>query len=114
MTTKERVLTAFARREPDRPPINSMANPGIDARLKRNFGLAALKGDSAGYMLAALTRLPLLCLDSGAEEFRLEAVATARTAGRTEHRRAALVFAVEHACRDSVGFGRAQVTCVIP
>lgn len=41
MTSKERVLTAFARREPDRVPINYMANPGIDARLKRHFGLAA-------------------------------------------------------------------------
>jgi len=41
MTSKERVLTAFARREPDRLPINYMANCGIDARLKAHFGLAA-------------------------------------------------------------------------
>jgi uroporphyrinogen decarboxylase len=41
MTSKERVLTAFAHREPDRVPINYMANPGIDARLKQHFGLAA-------------------------------------------------------------------------
>jgi uroporphyrinogen decarboxylase len=39
MTSKERVLTAFARREPDRVPINYDANPGIDARLKAHFGL---------------------------------------------------------------------------
>jgi uroporphyrinogen decarboxylase len=41
MTSKERVLTAFAHREPDRVPINYMANPGIDARLKQYFKLAA-------------------------------------------------------------------------
>ncbi len=41
MTSKERVLTAFAHREPDRVPINYMANPGIDGRLKAHFGLAA-------------------------------------------------------------------------
>ncbi len=40
MTSKERVLTAFARREPDRVPINYLANPGIDRRLKEHFGLA--------------------------------------------------------------------------
>jgi hypothetical protein len=34
MNSKQRVLTAFALREPDRVPINYMANPGIDARLK--------------------------------------------------------------------------------
>lgn len=39
MTSKERVLTAFARREPDRVPINYLANPGIDGRLKTAFGL---------------------------------------------------------------------------
>jgi uroporphyrinogen decarboxylase len=39
MTPKERVLTAFARQEPDRVPINYMANPGIDGRLKAHFGL---------------------------------------------------------------------------
>jgi uroporphyrinogen decarboxylase len=40
MTSKERVLTAFARQEPDRVPIDYMANPGIDRRLKEHFGLA--------------------------------------------------------------------------
>jgi hypothetical protein len=39
MQSKERVLTAFARQEPDRVPINYLANPGIDGRLKRHFGL---------------------------------------------------------------------------
>ena len=39
MHSKERVLTAFARNEPDRVPINYMSNPGIDRRLKRHFGL---------------------------------------------------------------------------
>ncbi len=41
MTSKERVLTAFANREPDRVPINYAANAGIDARLKAHFKLAA-------------------------------------------------------------------------
>ncbi len=40
MTSKERVLTVFARQEPDRVPVNYLANPGIDRRLKRRFGLA--------------------------------------------------------------------------
>lgn len=40
MTSRERVLTAFASREPDRVPINYKANPGIDQRLKKHFGLA--------------------------------------------------------------------------
>ena len=39
MTSKERVLTAFSRQEPDRVPINYSANPGIDQRLKAHFGL---------------------------------------------------------------------------
>ena len=39
MTSKERVLTALARQEPDRVPINYSANAGIDARLKAHFGL---------------------------------------------------------------------------
>jgi len=39
MTSKERVLTAFAHEEPDRVPINYFANAGIDARLKAHFGL---------------------------------------------------------------------------
>ncbi|MSS70932.1 MAG: hypothetical protein EXS64_05525 [Candidatus Latescibacteria bacterium] len=40
MSSKERALTAFARQEPDRAPINYFANPGIDRRLKGHFGLA--------------------------------------------------------------------------
>ena len=39
MTPKERVLTTFARQQPDRVPLNYLANPGIDARLKQHFGL---------------------------------------------------------------------------
>lgn len=39
MTSKERVLTAFANREPDRVPISYDANGGIDARLKAHFKL---------------------------------------------------------------------------
>jgi uroporphyrinogen decarboxylase len=41
MTSKERVLTAFARQEPDRVPVNYLSNPDIDRRLKEHFGLAA-------------------------------------------------------------------------
>lgn len=41
MTSKERALTAFARQEPDRVPINYSANPGIDRRVKEHFGLSA-------------------------------------------------------------------------
>jgi uroporphyrinogen decarboxylase len=39
MISKERVLTAFSHREPDRVPVNYQANPGIDLRLKHHFGL---------------------------------------------------------------------------
>jgi uroporphyrinogen decarboxylase len=39
MTSKERVLAAFANQEPDRVPINYSANSGIDRRLKDHFGL---------------------------------------------------------------------------
>ena len=39
MTSKERVLTTFARQQPDRVPLNYLANPAIDARLKQHFGL---------------------------------------------------------------------------
>jgi len=38
MTSKERVMAAFARREPDRVPINYMSNPGINRRLREHFG----------------------------------------------------------------------------
>ncbi|HAZ63980.1 MAG TPA: hypothetical protein DCZ72_10280 [Armatimonadetes bacterium] len=48
MTSKERVLTTFARREADRVPINYSANADIDARLKAHFGLAP--GDHAGLL----------------------------------------------------------------
>ena len=41
MNSKERVLTTLARQQPDRVPINYNANPGIDARVKAHFGLAA-------------------------------------------------------------------------
>ena len=40
-SSKDRVLTAFARSVPDRVPINYLSNPGIDGRLKAHFGLAA-------------------------------------------------------------------------
>ena len=39
MTSKERVLAAFAGREPDRVPVNYEANAGVDRRLKEHFGL---------------------------------------------------------------------------
>ena len=50
MTSKERVLTALACREPDRVPVNYHSNPGIDARLKKHFGLAP--EDSEGLNVA--------------------------------------------------------------
>lgn len=45
MTSKERVLTAFSHREPDRVPVNYFANTGIDARLKQHFDLGAEDND---------------------------------------------------------------------
>jgi len=39
MTSKERVLTAFAHQVPDRVPVDYAANGGIDQRLKQHFGL---------------------------------------------------------------------------
>jgi uroporphyrinogen decarboxylase len=39
MRSKERVFTTFAFQEPDRVPMNYIANPGIDRRLKAHFGL---------------------------------------------------------------------------
>jgi len=39
MTSKERVLTVFECHEPDRVPIDYLANEGIDQRLKAHFGL---------------------------------------------------------------------------
>ena len=38
-TSKERALTTFAHEEPDRVPIDYLANPGIDRRLKEHYGL---------------------------------------------------------------------------
>ncbi len=45
MTPKQRVLTALAREEPDRVPINYSANAGIDRRLKAHFGLESNDGE---------------------------------------------------------------------
>lgn len=45
MTSKERVLTAFACQKPDRVPINYFANEGIDRRLKQHFGLVPDDGE---------------------------------------------------------------------
>ena len=39
MTSKERVRLTIARREADRVPVDYDCNPGIDARLKKHFGL---------------------------------------------------------------------------
>ena len=39
MRPKERTRTAFAHQEPDRVPIDYVANAGIDAKLKEHFGL---------------------------------------------------------------------------
>jgi len=46
MTPRERVLAAFRHEEPDRVPINYIANPEIDERLKAHYGLAP--GDDEG------------------------------------------------------------------
>jgi len=51
MTSKERVLTTFARREPDRVPINYHGNAGINARLMEHF---KLKPDDGEGLLTAL------------------------------------------------------------
>ena len=51
MTSKQRVLTAFARAEPDRVPINYASNPGIDRRLKQHFGLADDDGEGLNQAL---------------------------------------------------------------
>ncbi|MFA7343582.1 MAG: uroporphyrinogen decarboxylase family protein [Terrimicrobiaceae bacterium] len=45
MTSKERVLTTFASRPADRVPVNYLANPGIDRRLKEHFGLKPDDGE---------------------------------------------------------------------
>ncbi len=41
MTSRERVLTAFAHAEPDRVPIDYASNPEIDHGLKAHYGLRA-------------------------------------------------------------------------
>jgi hypothetical protein len=41
MNSKQRVTAAFAFETPDRVPINYLANPGIDERLKRHFRLSS-------------------------------------------------------------------------
>lgn len=46
MTSRERVRSAFAHEIPDRVPIDYLANPAIDHRLKSHFGLA--DGDGEG------------------------------------------------------------------
>ena len=51
MSSKERVLTALARQEPDRVPINYSANPGIDRRLKEHYGLAPDDGEGLAKVL---------------------------------------------------------------
>jgi len=50
MTSKERVLTAFASQQPDRVPVNYQAEAGIDRRLKDHFGLRP--DDDEGLRLA--------------------------------------------------------------
>jgi uroporphyrinogen decarboxylase len=49
MTSRERVLTAFAHQEPDRVPLDYLANPEIDVALKWHYGLA--DDDSEGLAL---------------------------------------------------------------
>lgn len=39
MTSEERAKRAYSHQEPDRVPIDYLANPGIDRRLKDHFGL---------------------------------------------------------------------------
>lgn len=51
MTSKERVLTAFAHQEPDRVPVTYSANAAIDQRMKAHFGL---KPDDGEGLLQAL------------------------------------------------------------
>ena len=46
MLPKQRVKLAFGHREPDQVPIDYMANPGIDRRLKEYFGIAPDDGEA--------------------------------------------------------------------
>ncbi|MBP8952389.1 MAG: hypothetical protein KBI47_08355 [Armatimonadetes bacterium] len=41
MTSRERVLAAFAHIEPDQVPVGYLGDPGITGRLIEHFGLAA-------------------------------------------------------------------------
>jgi hypothetical protein len=50
LSSKERVLTALHRQEPDRVPLNYASNPVIDGNLKSHFGLAP--GDDDGLLKA--------------------------------------------------------------
>ncbi len=50
MNAKERVLSTFAYGQPDRVPVNYLANAGIDRRLKAHFGLR--EDDGEGLLLA--------------------------------------------------------------
>jgi uroporphyrinogen decarboxylase len=50
MNSRERVRMAFNHEEADRVPIDYLANPGIDARMKKHFGLDAK--DAEGLRLA--------------------------------------------------------------
>jgi len=91
------------------PPVEHM--PAAAFRLSGGIipapeiKLAAVEVGPDSYTLAALVPLCLLALNPGVEQFRFDAVATACTAGRSEHRRASLFFASENAFRDSNGFG---------
>ena len=51
MTSKERVLTTFARQPADRVPINYSANAGIDQRLKEHFKLKPDDGEGLAQAL---------------------------------------------------------------
>ncbi len=48
MNPRERILNVLHREVPDRVPLNYSANPGIDARLKKHFGLS--EKDSEGLL----------------------------------------------------------------
>ena len=53
----ERVLKTFANEVPDRVPINYLANPGIDGRLKGHFGLKVDDSSACGHRSGAV-RMP--------------------------------------------------------
>ncbi|MEE4310279.1 MAG: uroporphyrinogen decarboxylase family protein [candidate division KSB1 bacterium] len=58
MTSRDRVIAAFNSQVPDRVPINYLANPGIDARLKQHFGLSS--SDDEGLLQALSVDFRLL------------------------------------------------------